>query len=408
MPIYYTEFIAATILTIVLIVFTLGKSPLFRIDRAGVAIIGAVAMMATNILSFEDATKVVDYRTIVILFSMMVIVANLKVAGFFELLGQLVLNKIHTKKMLLLTIILISGFMSAIAINDIVCLLFTPVVLFICNKSNCNPIPHLLGLALASNIGSAATFIGNPQNILIGSLSQIPFLTYLKTASPIAGVGLLLIYLFLKYYYRSELSGTLEVSTPTPIYFHPYLIIKTLLTLTLVIAFYIIGFDIALLASLGAAFLLITRRIKPNKIYTSIDFNLLIIFVGLFIIVGGIKASGLLDTVHEYLPLDAMNNLNFFAFISIVLSNIVSNVPAVLLLQYYISPEDALLKWQTLALLSTIAGNLTIFGSIANLIVVEIAKKNNITITATEYFRVGFPLTILMTILCLIWLQFTQ
>ena len=401
----YAEIIATIILIIVLTVFTLGKSPVFRIDRAGVAIIGAVAMMSFGILSFEQATKVVDYRTIVILFSMMVIVANLKIAGFFELIGQIVLQKISSKKALLFTIILISGILSAFAINDIVCLLFTPVVLFICNKGNCPPIPHLLGLAMASNVGSALTFLGNPQNILIGSLSQITFFDYLKVASPISIFGLLLIYLFLSYKYKNDLVGNLEKAELTEVYFHHYLITKTLCTLILVIAFYMAGFDIVLLASLGAAFLLITRRVKPNKIYTSIDFNLLIIFIGLFVIVGGIESSGLLARLNYYLPREQMLDLNFFALVSIVLSNIVSNVPAVLLLQYYISPEDANLKWQALALLTTFAGNLTIFGSIANLIVVEIAKKNNVHITAREYFRIGFPLTVILSVLCLIWLH---
>ncbi|MDF2564546.1 MAG: Na+/H+ antiporter NhaD and related arsenite permease [Massilibacillus sp.] len=401
----YAEIVASIILIVVLTVFTLGKSPLFRIDRAGVAIIGAVAMMSFGILSFEQATKVVDYRTIVILFSMMVIVANLKIAGFFELIGQIVLQKINTKKSLLFTIIFISGILSAFAINDIVCLLFTPVVLFICNKGNCEPIPHLLGLAMASNVGSALTFLGNPQNILIGSLSHISFFDYLKVSSPISILGLVFIYLFISYKYKTELNGNLEKAKLTEVYFHHYLITKTLCTLVLVILFYMAGFDIVLIASLGAAFLLITRRVKPNKIYTSIDFNLLIIFIGLFVIVGGIESSGLLARLNYYLPREQMLDLNFFALVSIVLSNIVSNVPAVLLLQYYISPEDANLKWQALALLTTFAGNLTIFGSIANLIVVEIAKKNNVHITAREYFRIGFPLTVILSILCLIWLH---
>ncbi|WP_110953718.1 ArsB/NhaD family transporter [Anaerosinus massiliensis] len=404
----YAEIINAVLFGIVLIVFTIGKSPVFRVDRAGAAIIGAAAMMGFGILSFDQAIKAIDHRTIVILFSMMVIVANLKTAGFFEQTGQIILQNVHSRKALLGTVIFISGFVSAFAINDIVCLLFTPVVLFICNKAGCPPIPHLLGLAMASNVGSALTFLGNPQNILIGSLSKLSFFTYLKTASLISVVGLVLIYILICHKYKSELTGTLENFTQNEIYFHPYLTIKTLATLALVLLFYIAGFDIAILSSLGAAFLLITRRVKPNKIYTSIDFNLLIIFIGLFIIVGGIEASGLLTKLNTYLPEAFMQNLNFFAFISVFLSNIVSNVPAVLLLQYYIQPEDASLKWQALALFTTFAGNLTIFGSIANLIVVEIAKKHHVQINAREYFRIGFPLTLLLSLLCLLWLHLLQ
>ncbi|MBP2636345.1 MAG: Citrate transporter, partial [Firmicutes bacterium] len=135
--------VAGLILCGILIVFTLGKSPVFRVDRAGASIIGAIALIGFGVLSFDDAVKSVDYKTIVILFSMMIVVANLKLAGFFELLGNVVLERVSTKKGLLLSIIVASGVMSAIAINDIVCLLFTPVVLMICRKSQCNPIPHL-------------------------------------------------------------------------------------------------------------------------------------------------------------------------------------------------------------------------------------------------------------------------
>ncbi|WP_019553252.1 ArsB/NhaD family transporter [Propionispira raffinosivorans] len=400
------NFSAAVILGGVLLVFTLGKSPFFRIDRAGVAIIGAVAMMGLGIISFDDAVKTVDYRTIVILFSMMVLVANLKIAGFFEFIGQHVLENVHSKKLLLLVVILLSGVLSALAINDIICLLLTPVIIFICNKGNCDPLPHLMGLALASNIGSAATFLGNPQNILIGSLSKLTFMEYFKVAIPIVCIGLLLTYLFLAMAYNKKLQGKLDHSSFQAPYVNTYLIGKTVLTLFFVIGSYIAGYDIVLTTSLGAAFLLITRKVKPNKVYTSIDFNLLVIFIGLFVIVGGVKASGLLLQVQTWLPMEQMNNLGFFAVISVVLSNLVSNVPAVLLLQYYIPVDNAAQKWQALALFSTFAGNLTIFGSIANLIVVEIAKKNQIIITAKEYFRVGFPLTVILTFLCVLWLNF--
>lgn len=399
------EAAAALILGIVLLVFTLGKSPVFRLDRAGISIVGAVAMLGLGILSFDEAVQTVDYRTLAVLFSMMVLVANLKIAGFFEVLGQLVLSKVHSKRVLLLVIIVLSGSLSAVAINDIICLLLTPVVILICRKGNCDPLPHLLGLAMASNIGSAATFLGNPQNILIGSLSKLPFMSYFKVALPIVCLGLILTYLFLLLSYKKRLQGSLVVVPLDKPYVHTYLLIKTVLTLCLVLGMYIGGYDIALTASLGAAFLLITRHIKPNKIYTSIDFNLLIIFIGLFVIIGGVKASGLLAQLQNWLPVAQMERLDFFAILSVVLSNLVSNVPAVLLLQYYIPLENAGQKWQALALFSTFAGNLTIFGSIANLIVVEIAQKHHIKITAREYFRVGFPLTILLTFFCFIWLE---
>ncbi|HWR44973.1 SLC13 family permease [Sporomusa sp.] len=388
---------AALILVAVLVIFTLGKSPIFRVDRAGAAIIGAVATVGTGVLSFQEATSAVDYRTIIILFSMMIVVANLKLAGFFELMGNAVCQRVNSKKQLLFAIVMVSGIMSALAINDIICLLFTPVVLFICRKAQCNPLPHLLGVAMASNIGSAATLLGNPQNILVGSLSNISFISYFLTASPVALIGLISTYAVITYYYREELKGRYFASPINNTNVHIYLIIKTFLVLIFVLIAYMSGYDLALSASLGGALLLITRRVKPNKVYTSVDFNLLIIFIGLFIIVAGVEHSGLMNLLLEHLFFSEINSIGLFAVLTLIVSNIVSNVPAVLLLKFLIPATNAEYWWKALALFSTLAGNLTITGSIANLIVVEIAKGEHVHITARDYFKVGFPLTLLTT-----------
>ena len=397
--------IAALILGGVLVIFTLGKSPVFRVDRAGASIIGAAALVGFGVLSFEEAVSAVDYRTIVILFSMMVVVANLKLAGFFDLLGKLVLEKVKTPKGLLLAVILSSGVLSAIAINDIVCLLFTPVVLLICRRGKCNPLPHLIGLAIASNIGSAATLLGNPQNILIASLSGMPFAAYLITAGPIAVIGLGAAYFITAHIYKTELAGSIAHASRAEESFHLYLIGKSLLVLASIIAAYMLGYELVLVSSLGAAFLLITRRVNPNKVYTSVDFNLLVVFAGLFVIVGGVEKSGLMTYVMEFLPQNGISSIGMFAFITLVLSNIVSNVPAVLLLKFFIPEGDAAAWWKALALFSTLAGNLTITGSIANLIVVEIAKRQGVTVTAREYLKVGLPLTIITILLGIVWLM---
>jgi Na+/H+ antiporter NhaD/arsenite permease-like protein len=390
----------------VLVVFTLGKSPVFRVDRAGASIIGAVSLIGFGVLSFEDAIKAIDYKTIVILFSMMVVVANLKLAGFFELLGNVVLQRVSTKKELLLAVIAAGGIMSAMAINDIVCLLFTPIVLLICRRGQCNPRPHLLGLAMASNVGSSATLLGNPQNILIASLSGLPFHSYFITAGPVAVFGLAVVYILITFVYKTELEGAIATVLHSDVNHHAYLIWKSVMVLGSILTAYISGYDLALSSSLGAAFLLITRRINPNKVYTSVDFNLLIVFIGLFIIVGGVEKIGLMSYVMGFLPGNGINSLGVFALVTLLLSNIVSNVPAVLLLKFFVSETDTAIWWKALALFSTLAGNLTITGSIANLIVVEIAKRQGIVVSAWDYLKVGFPLTIITTICGLVWLSF--
>lgn len=400
----WPQMVAAVILCGVLIIFTLGKSPVFRVDRAGASIIGAVSLLGFGVTTFEDAVGSVDYKTIVILFSMMVIVANLKLAGFFELLGTMVLKRVKTKTGLLLAVVISAGVMSALVINDIVCLLFTPVVLLICRRVMCNPLPYLLGLAVASNIGSAATLMGNPQNILIGSLSKLSFFSYLFTAGPVAAVGLALAYFIILFVHRVELQGTIERVSRDEESFHPYLIGKSLLALTAVLLAYMFGYDLVLVASLGAAVLLITRRVNPNKVYVSVDFNLLVIFIGLFVIIGGVEKSGLAAHMMGLLPTGGSSSIGIFALITLVLSNIVSNVPAVLLLKFFIPAADGVVWWKALALFSTLAGNLTISGSIANLIVVEIAKRQGVVVNARDYFKVGFPLTVGLVGFGVIWL----
>lgn len=395
---------AGFILVALLVIFTLGKSPLFRVDRAGATIIGAVAMIGTGVLSFSAATAAVDYKTIIILFSMMIIVANLKLAGFFELVGNIVCQKVHTKKQLLLAVIMASGLMSALVINDIICLLFTPIVLLICKKAQCNPLPHLLGVAVASNIGSASTLLGNPQNILVGSLSGMSFMSYFIMASPVAVMGLITAYFVLSYYYRRELEGNCSAALLSDSNVHMYLIVKSLIVLILVLVVYITGYDLALASSLGGALLLITRRIKPNKVYSSVDFNLLVIFIGLFVIVAGVESSGLAAFVFEHLISSDLQSIGVFAAVTLILSNLVSNVPAVLLMKFMIPAINGEYWWKALALFSTLAGNLTITGSIANLIVVEIAKREQVHIHALDYFKVGFPLTIVTTTVGILWL----
>ena len=199
--------LSALILVITLLIFTLGKSPVFRVDRAGVAIIGATLIIATGILTFNQATHTIDFKTIVLLFTMMIVTANLKLAGFFQLIGNFLLKSAKSRKQLLFIVIMITGLLSAFFINDIICLLFTPIVILICRRADINPVPYAISVATASNIGSAGTLIGNPQNILIGSLSHISFFYYCRVAFPLAFVGLLINYAFIVIIFRKELRG---------------------------------------------------------------------------------------------------------------------------------------------------------------------------------------------------------
>ncbi|ODA38718.1 anion transporter [Desulfosporosinus sp. BG] len=390
--------VSTLILMATLLIFTVGKSPIFRVDRAGVAIIGASLTIATG-MTFDQAVGAVDYRTIVLLFSMMIITSYLNLSGLFQLVGNYSMSKLHTKKQLLFVVLLLTGILSAFFINDIVCLLFTPVVILICRRMALNPIPYLLGVATASNIGSMATLIGNPHNILIGSLSHMPFNWYMTVAVPLSLVGLMLNYMVIAWVYREELNGLLPNCSPIIGVVHRYLIRKGLVVMVLVLTGFLIGFDPAVVASLGAALLLITRRLKPNKVYAGIDFNLLVIFIGLFVIIGGVEQSGLIGQLLNPRFVQNVQSLPLFTVLTILFSNVVSNVPAVMMLKFLIPTSSAHVWWASMAVFSTLAGNLTLTGSIANLIVVEQAKKQNVDISFSTYLKIGFPLTIVLVVI---------
>lgn len=398
--------LSGVILAVTLLIFAFGKSPLFRVDRTGVAIIGGALTIATGVLTFDMAVKSIDYRTIVLLFSMMILSSNLKSSGFFRLVGNFMLNNFKTRKSLLFGVIVTSGVLSAFFINDVVCLLFTPIVIMICKRTKVSPVPYLIGIATASNIGSAGTLLGNPQNILIGSISKISFLTYFAKAFPVSLIGLLINYFMVSWLYRTDLTDPLTTELvkvqPFKEKYHRYLVGKSLLVTICILAGFVLSSEPAVIASLGAASLLVTRRLKPEKIYSGIDFNLLVMFGGLFVVMGGVEQSGLMNRIMEIINFKGFIS---FSLVTVILSNLFSNVPAVMLLKSFIPMNGGTIWWTGLGVFSTIAGNLTLTGSIANLIVVESANREGINIGFFEYLKTGLPLTVLLVLISVIYFK---
>jgi len=297
---------------------------------------------------------------------------------------------------LLVAIVLVSGFFSAFFVNDTMCLVLTPLVLDIVLRLKRNPVPYLLAVAMSSNIGSVATITGNPQNMMIGTFSQIPYRTFLLRLAPVALLGLALTVLVIFLMYRREFIHGPRVEIQQPrVRVNRVLMWKSLVAAVVMIALFFAGWPVAKVAILVGALLLITRRVKPEKVYREIDWSLLVLFAGLFIVVAGIEKTSL---PQELSALAARFHLHRPAVLSLfgaVISNLVSNVPAVLVFKPLIATlPDVQLGWLTLAMSSTLAGNLTLLGSIANLIVVERARRH-VEITFLEYLKVGAPLTIL-------------
>jgi Na+/H+ antiporter NhaD/arsenite permease-like protein len=367
-------------------------------NRASIALVGASLLMALGVLDLKAAWGAIDYKTLIFLFSMMVISANLAYSGFFQLALEKVMQSIQSPLGLLIVVTFGSGILSAFFLNDTIALILTPLILGLTQALSLKPIPYLLALAGATNLGSVATLSGNPQNILIGSFSGISYVSFAKALTPLALVSLL-IQIVLLWLLYPDVRSTKSCLSDTPIRYRVYkpLLIKSLvITAGLFVAF-LIGIPPAQ-ATLIAAGLLLINRLKPQRVFNKVDWDLLVMFSGLFIVTAGVEKLGILNLFSGlvYTPLSILG-------VTAVLSNLVSNVPAVLLLQRLIPHPDTK-TWLLLAASSTLAGNLTLLGSVANLIVAEAVKKLGYHLSFWEHLRFGLPLTILTLMLAYWWI----
>ncbi len=391
------------------LVFAIGRLPWTKIDRPAMAVIGAAGMFVFGVLTPNTAIESIDFATLVLLFSMMLIVASLHLSGFFEGVAHLVIEHLSPRQ-LLPGVVFTSGVLSAFLVNDVVCLVMAPLVLGICKRMGLKPLPYLLALATASNIGSTATITGNPQNILIGSISGIAYRDFLVHLGPVALIGLfvdwaLLYWIFLRH--QSQQPQSL-VKPPLRAAREPQIHPAWAVTVTLgVLVGFLVGYPPPLVAATGGALLLVQRQRSPKAIYGDVDWSLLMLFVGLFLILGGAERVGITQEL-----LGAAERLNLhrpiiLATVVTLLSNIVSNVPAVMLLRG-LPPQfhDAHAAWLLLAMSSTLAGNLTITGSVANIIVVEKARSET-HISFLEYMKIGVPVTLITLAIGLVWLRWS-
>ncbi len=401
------EAAAIAIFAMTYLVVAIGRLPGFRLDRAGAALVGASLMVAVGALPLEEAPKAIDFDTIILLLGVMIVVANLRLSGFFRLVSGWVVTRARYPIVLLASIVLVSGIFSAFLVNDTVCLVLTPLVLDLVTRLRRNPVPYLLAIAMASNIGSTATITGNPQNMIIGSLSHIPYATFAAALSPIAGIGLVLTVGLIALVYRSEFRTRQRLrGEPRPVHADWPIIVKSVAVSLAMIAGFFAGIPPAEVAIVAGAVLLLTRRIKSEKVYAEIDWTLLLMFAGLFIVVAGLEHSVLSPEVIGAVGQLHLERIPVLSAVTAILSNIVSNVPAVLVLKPFIAQlQSQQQAWLTVAMASTLAGNFTLVGSVANLIVVQRARAQNVEIGFWEYFKVGAPLTVLTIGIGVLWLE---
>jgi Na+/H+ antiporter NhaD/arsenite permease-like protein len=384
----------------------IGRIPGLNIDRAGISLVGAGLMVASGALPLSEAYRAVDLDTITLLLGMMIVVASLRLSGFFAVANHWVGSRAGTPLVLLAAIVTTSGLLSAFLVNDAICLVLAPLVLELCLSLGRRPLPYLLGVATASNVGSVATITGNPQNIMIGSFSGIPYLRFALVLGPIAIVGLLLTIGLVALFHRDEFFGGTRLDfAPGRVAVKRVLMIRALIGTLVMVGLFFTGLAPAEVAIVIGGLLLLTRRIKSRRVYAEIDWSLLLMFAGLFIIVAGAEKALLGPAALAAAAGAHLDQVPVLALVTAVLSNLVSNVPAVLMLKPFVEGlADRDRAWLVVAMASTLAGNFTVLGSIANLIVVQRAGAVGIVIGFRDYFRIGAPLTLVTLTLGTLWL----
>ncbi len=397
--------------SLITIFFTLlgiaiGSYPGFRMNRATIALVGATILVLINDFPLEEAAKLIDINTIILLFAMMILNINLRLSGFFNIIANRIIRIARTPKQLLALIIFSGGFLSSLFLNDTIVIMFTPLLIEVVIKLKRNPIPYLIALATSANVGSVATIVGNPQNMIIGIFSGLSFVQFALKLFPIAIMGLFIIWIVMINLYKKEFreNASLVSEEFRPKIFKP-LLMKSTVVLSIMLLAFLFGLPIAPSALGASALLLITRRIKPERVFIELDWSLLVFFSGLFIVTDFLNQLLISPNYSGKLEMFSGNSLIDISIISLVLSNLISNVPAVLVLSPVIktfsNPEA---YWIALAMSSTFAGNLTLLGSVANLIVAESAKRNGIKLSFTEYLKSGIPLTLLTFIVGILWI----
>lgn len=391
------------------LIFT--RLPHINIDRPAAALTGALLMVLLGVLTTQQAIASIDFNTIVLLLGMMLLIAALQRAGFFTLIAAQSIALATSPRQLLVLVVIATSLGSAFLVNDVVVLLFTPVVIRACQMLKINPIPYLIAEAMASNIGSVATIVGNPQNMLIGVSSGISFSRFMLYLLPVALISMLLLIAIIILFYRRQMK---EPFTPEPINRQTLMIFtgqhlpaaqKRMLTWILPILFltilgfffnHITGLSIPMIAIMGGLAAVLFSGVKPSRLVQGVDWSLLLFFAGLFIVIGGAQHAGILDifTRHFRLNSDASGILSMH-LLSTLVSQVVSNVPLTMLVIPLIRDIPGDVLWISLASGSTLGGNATIIGAVANIIVVEQAYRQGVKVGWWEFTRVGLIVTAL-------------
>ena len=395
--------LVVTIFCIVYLGTILGGLPYVALDRTGVALLGAIALLTIGDMSLEQAAGAIHLPTLLLLFAFMVISAQLRLGGFYGWVTRALAGSSLSPPKLLGALIFAVAGLAAVFSNDIVCFAVAPVLIDACRRRGVHPLPYLLALACAANIGSAATLIGNPQNMLIGEKLRLSFPAYAAEAAVPVLLGLLLTWAVIAWNIHGQWTeeGNAADAALKPSLaddderFDRWQTIKGLSVAgTIFVCFLFAPWPREVVALTGAGVLMLSRKLHSRHMLGLVDWELLVLFMGLFIVNAAFEATGVPGKAVADLALAGLDlrEPQVLFPVTFVLSNIVSNVPAVMLL---LPVASHALAGPLLALGSTLAGNLFLVGSIANLIVADCARRRGIRIDWRRHAQVGIPVTLL-------------
>lgn len=375
-----------------------------HLDRTAAAFCGAVAMVVLGVISLDQAYQAISWNTLIFLLGMMILVAHFHFSGFFDWTAVHVARVARTRFQLLVLLIFTSGLLAAFFVNDTICLIFTPIVLVVADRLRLPPAPYLIALATSANIGSVMSVTGNPQNAVVGISAHLSFLGFLAHLAPVALIGLVLDVALLTLFYRRDIlhHPLVHHDRSVEVRLHRTLLLKCIFAASLVVVFWVFGYSFPLVAISVGALILIIGRVDAEKIYRHIDWELLLFFAALFVLIRGFEESGAVNVLlaHFHRGLEGSVDTQLFAVsgVMLILSNLVSNVPAVLLFSPLVTSfPNSQIIWLALASTSTLAGNATPISSVANLIVLQQAGRR-VRISFWEFVRVGIVVTLITTL----------
>jgi len=407
---------AIVLLVLILTYFGMaaGRIAWLQVDRTGIALLAVIALLATGAMTLDDFGSAVDMPTLALLFAMMIISAQLAESGFIDLCARTITSTRGGAAALLALTVAIGGALSAFLANDILIAAMAPLLIAGAQNRGLDPRPFAIALAASTNAGSAATMIGNPQNMLLGAMGRLDFWHFLAVCAVPALFSLLVVYgvVWWQWHRRIDDGGTIALVDVPPVAAHPLDRVQTIkggIAVLLLLLLFLTSLPRETGALIIAALLLANRKITSRTMINAVDWPLLLLVSCLFAITGTLNHAGIAAQLLAFLDEHGLlpSSLLLLTPFSLVTTNAIGSLPSAMLLfqVWQVPPENVL---YALSLLSTLSGNLLLSGSLTNVLIAERAERMGAPLTFSDHARAGIPIVVLSLVFAIVWLDMTH